>query len=153
MSLKKFLVDKNYHSIKLKKTVTNHFEIEAKINGIKGYFILDTGASNSCVGFDEISKFNLLTEETDHKAAGAGTTEIDTQISKKNTLKIGDFKLSKVNLVLLDLSHINNALKKQSAKEINGIIGADILEKGKAVIDYNKKKLYLAKKVYKTTKK
>ena len=153
MSLKKFLVDKNYYSIKLKKTATNHFEIIAQINGKKGLFILDTGASNSCVGFDEISKFNLLTEETDHKAAGAGTTEIDTQISKKNTLKIGDFKLSKVNLVLLDLSHINNALKKQSAKEINGIIGADILEKGKAVIDYNKKKLYLAKKAYKTTKK
>ena len=35
MSLKKFLVDKNYHSIKLKKTATNHFEIEAKINWLK----------------------------------------------------------------------------------------------------------------------
>jgi len=153
MSLKKFLVDKNYHSIKLKKTATNHFEITAQINGKEGLFILDTGASNSCVGFDEISKFNLITEDSDHKAAGAGTTEIDTQISKKNTIKIGGFKLKKVNLVLLDLSHINNALKKQKAKEINGIIGADILEKGKAVIDYNKKKLYLLKKVYKRAKK
>ena len=152
MSLKKFLVDKSYHSIKLKKTATNHFEITAQINGKEGLFILDTGASNSCVGFDEISKFNLTTEESDHKAAGAGTTEIDTQISKKNTIKIGGFKLKKVNLVLLDLSHINNALKKQKAKEINGIIGADILEKGKAVIDYDKKKLYLLKKVYKRKK-
>ena len=153
MSLKKFLVDKNYHSIKLKKTATNHFEITAQINDKEGLFILDTGASNSCVGFDEISKFNLITEDSDHKAAGAGTTEIDTQISKKNTIKIGGFKLKKANLVLLDLSHINNALKKQKAKEINGIIGADILEKGKAVIDYNKKKLYLLKKVYKRAKK
>lgn len=152
MSLKKFLVNKSYNSIKLKKTATNHFEISAKINGIKGRFILDTGASNSCVGFDEISKFNLITEDSDHKAAGAGTTEIDTQISKKNTLKIGSFKLKKVKLVLLDLTHINNALIKQNAEEINGIIGADILQKGRAVIDYDKKKLYLLNKPIKAKK-
>ena len=30
--------------------------------------------------------------------------------------------------------------------EVEGIIGADILEKGKAVIDYEKKRLYLKKK-------
>ena len=79
MSLKKFLVDKNYHSIKLKKTATNHFEITAQINGKKGLFILDTGASNSCVGFDEISKFNLLTEETD--------TKLQVQEPQKSILK------------------------------------------------------------------
>ncbi len=143
MSLKHFLTNKSYHCIKLKKTATNHFEIKAKINGKKGQFILDTGASNSCVGFDEIEKFNLITEDSDHKAAGAGEGEIDTQISKKNKIKIGDYKLKKVNLVLLNLTHINNALTKQNAKPVNGIIGADILEKGKAVIDYDKKKLYL----------
>jgi len=145
MGLKKFLLDKDYHCIKLKKTTTNHFEIKVKINGIKGRFILDTGASNSCVGFDEISTFNLTTEDSEHKAAGAGTTEIDTEISKKNKLEIGKFKLKKVNLVLLDLSHINNALVKQNADTVNGIIGADILEKGKAIIDYKKKNLYLLK--------
>ncbi len=145
MSLRAYLSNKKYHCIKLKKTATNHFEIKAKINGKKGRFILDTGASNSCVGFDEIEKFNLITEESEHKAAGAGTTEIDTHISKKNKIKIGDYKLKKVSLVLLDLTHINNALTKQDAKAVNGIIGADILEKGKAVIDYGKKKLYLLK--------
>lgn len=143
MSLKIFLADKNYHCIKLKKTETNHFEIKAKINGKKGRFILDTGASNSCVGFEEIDKFNLITEKSEHKAAGAGSTEIDTQISKKNKIQIGDYHLKKIHLVLLDLTHINIALTKQNARPVNGIIGADILEKGKAVIDYNKKKLYL----------
>jgi predicted aspartyl protease len=145
MSLKHFLVNKSYHCIKLKKTATNHFEIKAKINDKKGRFILDTGASNSCVGFDEIEKFNLITEVSEHKAAGAGEGEIDTQISKKNKIKIGGYTLKKVNLVLLDLTHINKALTKQQAKPVNGIIGADILEKGKAVIDYGKKKLYLLK--------
>ncbi len=146
MSLREYLSHKEYHCIKLKKIATNHFQIKATINGVKGKFILDTGASNSCVGFDEIERFNLITQESDHKAAGAGEGEIDTQISKKNKIAIGNFKLKKTTLVLLDLSHINNALVKQNAKPVNGIIGADILEKGKAVIDYDKKKLYLLNK-------
>ena len=145
MGLKKLLTKRGYYSVKLKKTRTNHFEIKASINGEKGRFILDTGASNSCVGLEEIGHFSLTTEDSEHKAAGAGTTEIETQISKENTLKIGGFKLKKVALVILDLEHINNALTKQEAKSVNGIIGADILEKGKAVIDYNKKKVYLSK--------
>ncbi len=144
--LKNFLLDKGYFRIKLKRTITNHFEIKASINNIKGRFILDTGASNSCVGFEEIESFLLSTEESEHKASGAGTTEIDTLISKKNALKIGKFKLKKTPLILIDLSHINNALVKQNAKSIQGIIGADILHKGKAIIDYNKKYLYLLNK-------
>ena len=145
MGLKKMLTERGYYSVKLKKTKTNHFEIKASINGKKGRFILDTGASNSCVGLEEIEHFSLATEKSEHKAAGAGTTEIETQISKENNLKIGGFKLKKVDLVILDLEHINNALTKQEATSVNGIIGADILEQGKAIIDYNKKKLYLSK--------
>lgn len=144
--LKDFLFEQGYYSVKLKKTVTNHFEINAKINSVKGKFILDTGASNSCVGFDEIEIFDLETEESEHKASGAGSTEIETLISKKNNLKIGKFTLKKASLILIDLSHINNALTKQNAKPIQGIIGADILHKGKAIIDYKKKKLYLKSK-------
>lgn len=145
MGLKKLLSKRGYYSVKLKKTKTNHFEIKASINGNKGRFILDTGASNSCVGLEEIEHFNLATEASEHKAAGAGTTEIETQVSNENTLQIGDFTLLKIPLVILDLEHINKALTKQEAKSVNGIIGADILEQGKAIIDYNKKKLYLSK--------
>jgi len=145
MALKKHLVDQGYFWIKLKKIKTNHFELKAKINGIKGRFILDTGASNSCVGFNEVETFNLITEDSEHKAAGAGSAEIETQLSKNNSLEIGGFKLKKIKLVLLDLEHINNALIKQEAKSVNGIIGADILDKGNAIIDYKKKRIYLVK--------
>ena len=48
-------------------------------------------------------------------------------------------------MVLFDLSHVNEALKQQDASEVQGIIGADILGAGKAIIDYNKRKLFLKK--------
>jgi hypothetical protein len=145
-NLKDFLFAQGYSRTKLKKTITNHFEIKAKINNIKGRFILDTGASNSCVGFHEIENFSLITEESEHKASGAGSTEIDTLVSKKNEIKIGKYKIKKTSLILIDLTHINNALVKQKANPVQGIIGADILHKGKVIIDYDKKYLYLKNK-------
>ncbi len=144
-SIQLILKNKKYIKIKLKKIATNHLELKAKINGIKGRFILDTGASNSCVGIDMISYFNLDAQESETKAAGAGATDMETQQSENNSLKIGDWKTKKCHLVLFNLSHVNNALTRHNANEVHGIIGADILESGKAFIDYNQKFLYLKK--------
>ena len=142
-TLQEFLLNKGYTKIKLHLTKTNHFEIKAKINGVKGTFILDTGASNSCVGFDSVKLFNLDTEESDIKAAGAGAIDMETKMSKKNNVKIGKWKYNKLVLVLFNLTHVNTALSNHNAKPVDGIIGADILKKGKGIIDYEKKYLYL----------
>lgn len=144
-SLKKVLSKKKYIKIKLKKTATNHLELKATINNVKGRFILDTGASNSCVGIDLIEHFNLVAEESETKAAGAGATDMETQKSENNYLQIDKWKTNDCNLVLFDLTHVNTALTQHNAKEVHGIIGADILEQGKAIIDYDKLVLYLKK--------
>jgi len=141
-----FLKNRNYQKIKLTKIATNHLELKAKINGVKGKFILDTGASNSCVGLDLIDYFKLDAQESETKAAGAGAIDMETKKSENNALKIGKWRTNKCHLVLFNLCHVNSALVKHNAKEVHGIIGADILEKGKAVIDYNKNVLYLKKK-------
>ena len=143
--LEKILKEKKYIKISLKSIATNHIELKAKINGVKGRFILDTGASNSCVGLDAIDNFKLIAEESETKAAGAGATNMETQLSKNNTLKIGKWSTHKFHLVLFDLTHVNTALTDHNAKEVDGIIGADILRKGRAFIDYNKNVLYLRK--------
>lgn len=138
-----FLKGKKYKKIKFKVLKTQHLLITAKINNIKGTFILDTGASNSCVGFDEIIKFELLTENSETKAAGAGATGMITQLSKKNKLQLGRWKSETLNLVVFDMSHVNEALMSYKTKPVNGIIGADILLEGKAIIDYANFCLYL----------
>lgn len=142
-SIEKILKQKKYVKIKLNKISTNHLELKAKINNVKGRFILDTGASNSCVGLNLISYFMLDAIVSETKAAGAGALDMETQQSENNTLKIGKWKTKKCHLVLFNLYHVNTALTSQNAKEIHGIIGADILQKGKAFIDYKKQRLYL----------
>lgn len=142
-SLQDFLLDKGYAKVKLKLTKTNHFEIKATINGVKGIFILDTGASSSCVGFEAIDTFKLEAKDSKVKAAGAGATNMLTQVSKKNTLKIGKWEKDKVALILFNLAHVNTALITHNVQPVDGIIGADILKKSKAVIDYEKRYIYL----------
>ena len=142
-TLKKFLQNKKYTKIPLIYTETNHLEITAKINGITGRFILDTGASNTCIGLDKIAFFNLSSKKSETKASGAGATNMKTLISTKNKIEIGDWQKKKLKIVLFDLVHINEALTAHKALPVDGIIGADVLKKAKAVIDYNKNCVYL----------
>lgn len=145
-SLKKILKSKGFTQIPLVLTQTNHFEVIATINDVSGRFILDTGASNTCIGIDKIAHFGLISEETEIKAAGAGATEMETLVSNKNKVQLGDWKKKKQKIVLFDLVHVNEALTNHNALPVDGIIGADILQKGKAIIDYDKKCLYLSNK-------
>tara|TARA_B110000014_G_C20055420_1_gene549283 strand:- start:268 stop:702 length:435 start_codon:yes stop_codon:yes gene_type:complete len=143
MSLPSYLSKKGYQKKKLKLTKTSHFKASAKINGIKGNFIIDTGASNTCIDVNLIEYFNLTSEESETKAAGAGATDMITQISKNNSIKIGKWKSKKMEIVIFDLSHVNEALTNHGTKTVHGIIGADLLQRGKAIIDYKTKLMFL----------
>lgn len=144
-SLRIFLESKNFKRIALKKINSNHFEIKAKVNGILGTFILDTGASNSCIGMDSIAHFDLDVMESEVKAAGAGATNMVTQIAEGYSLEIGEWKDKKVDFVVFDLTHVNEALQIAEADAVNGIIGADVLKQARAVIDYGRNCVYLKK--------
>jgi predicted aspartyl protease len=137
------LQQKGYKRIKFKISKTQHLLIKGKINGVEGSFILDTGASNSCVGFEGIEYFSLSASDSETKAAGAGGTGMLTQSSMKNTLKLGRWNTKNFGLVIFDMSHVNEALRQYKAKPVHGIIGADILMKGKAIIDYYNHCFYL----------
>lgn len=142
-TLPEILIKENYKKIKFKISKTQHLLIKASINGVKGSFILDTGASNSCVGFEVVELFQLNPGTSKTKAAGAGATDMFTQIAKNNTLQLGRWKNNDFHLVIFDLSHVNQALTQHKAKPVQGIIGADILLDGKAIIDYFNHCLYL----------
>ena len=132
----KILKKNKYKKIPFKVSKTQHLLVKASINGVKGNFILDTGASNSCVGYESVLKFNLIAKDSHNKASGAGGNGFSTQLSKKNKLKLGTWKNKEFNLVIFDMSHVNVALTQFKAKPVDGILGADILIQGKSIIDY-----------------
>ena len=142
ITLNKFLKDTGYIRVKLDFLKTKHYSLEAKINGINGKFILDSGASNSCICTSLENKFKVIANKSKEKASSATNQITHTKISKSNTIQIGKWE-DKINLITFDMCHINNALSEKKINSIDGIIGADILKKSKAILNYKSNKLYL----------
>lgn len=142
-SLRKLLEEGNFQRIPLKKLNTGHYKLSLKVNNVAGHFILDTGASNSCIGFQFAEKFKLDQEESDVKAAGAGAINMETKISNRNQITLSTSKINNVRLVLFDLGHVNTALEMADEISVDGILGADLLKQLRAVIDYGRNCLYI----------
>ena len=148
MSLTKnsFLKSVGYISVKLKLLKTNHYLLKACINGVEGKFILDSGASSSCICLSLENKFKIDSKKNKIKASSATSNMEDTRLSKNNTIELRKWR-SKINLVSIDMTHINRVLNEKETESVDGIIGADVLKKSKAVIDYESNKLYMKIKI------
>jgi len=143
MHLRQFLEEKQFYRIPLKKLISGHYMFFVKVNQQKGSFILDTGASSSCIDIHQASYFLLNNEASSVKAAGAGAINMKTEFAKNNTLTIGTWKQEKIDFVLFDLSHVNEALQQVQENPVHGIIGADFLKRNRAVIDYGRNCFYI----------
>lgn len=143
MQLRTFLEAQGFYRIPLKRLATGHYLFSAKINDVPGHFILDTGASTSCVGLTDSSHFALISEESIIKAAGAGAINMETMLSRKNKFTTGKWIVKNMDFVLFDLSHVNQALQQAEEDPIHGIIGADFLKSHRSVIDYGRNCFYV----------
>ena len=143
MKLKSLLKKSGYLSISFKRLKTNHIQVKAEINSVKGVFIIDTGASNSCIDLKLCDFYNIIYEKSSEKASSATDHISNTMISKKNQIKIGKWFKKNMTIVLFDMTFINKTLNEQGIERVSGIIGSDLLKKGKAIIDYSENKLFL----------
>mgnify|MGYP001083439497 CR=1 FL=1 len=142
--LRSFLTKEGYIAIKLNKLLIGHLYLEGTLNGVKGKFILDSGAGATVIDETVKDKFKLNTDKGgDIPAAGAGSASLTAKMVAGNTLVLGNYKRGDFSLAVMNLDHVNNALKAVGISPFDGVIGADILSSGKAVIDYATLTLYL----------
>jgi len=140
------MTKRNYAKIPIRITAIGHLEIDVNIDGIKTSFLVDTGASNTVIdiGFaeDNLMEFTSINE----KGGGVGTSQMILFHKQIKLFKINDFKISSFDLYATDFQHVKDSLAKKGITEpCNGVIGADILIRYDAVIDYKKQILYLKK--------
>ena len=141
--LKDLLNNQQFVKVKLYKIKTQHLICFGSINNVKATFLIDTGASNSCISIENIDVYDLKTEGEKFEASGASDKKMEAILSKECGFKLGRFSMKKQKFVLLDLNHINSLLESQNVKKINGIIGAEFLKATKAIIDYDNLELFL----------
>jgi predicted aspartyl protease len=142
-TLYQLLRPKGYTRVRLQTLPTNHYVLIATLNGVEGRFILDSGASTTCVSAELTAHFHLNAKPSEEKASSASTNEIDTEVAHHNELVIGSWSSKRRSVVLFDMQAVNHALQKLDIKSVHGIIGADVLQSTKAVIDYHNDWLYL----------
>lgn len=136
-----------------------HLQVKIKINGKAANAIIDTGASKTVFDktrIDHFLKKEKLTEH-DRMSTGLGTASMQSHAVELKKLSIGKLDILDYNGVVLDLSHVNQTYVAIGLKPIDAVVGSDVMEKYKAVIDYSKKTLTMSlpvkKKVKKTKKK
>ncbi len=137
---------KIYMEIPLKLNAIGHLEAEVKIDDIRACFLVDTGASNTVIDIG-FAKENLLEfASMEELGGGVGTSEMKIFHRQVAVFKINDFDIPSFDLYATDFTHVKDSLAKKGITEpCNGVIGADILIKYGAKINYKKKKLYLKK--------
>lgn len=132
-----------YSSIALTRMKTGHLTLQARINGIPGRFVLDTGAGRSVIEASRQAKFGLARiADSTGVAIGAGGS-LPLRMSHGNRLQIGRYVDYGFTAYLMPLEQVNLAFLRRGHERIDGVIGADVLRSGHAVIDYASGTLHL----------
>ena len=127
---------KEKNKISLEITSSKHLVCVLKLNNKDAVFLVDTGASNSCFDILKKDKFNLQSRGIKIELTSAAEKKLGAISSDNCKLIFNSQKVIDIRLMLIDMSTINDALREQKEKEIDGILGSDILNEIKAKIDY-----------------
>ena len=133
----------NHLSKEFKILKSGHLVTDCQVNGVSAKFIIDTGASNSCIDSNSVEKFKIKIENYDEQASSATEKIKNMYISKGNSIDIVGFSIENLKLFVFDMGHINETLKENESIKIHGIIGNDIMNRHEAIISFLEKKIYL----------
>lgn len=109
--------------------------------------VLDTGASKTVLDKQTIERYAAEDDIklSEHLSTGLGTNHMESYTLVVPDLKIGTLHLRNYEVAVLDLSTINFAYESMEKEPVIGVIGGDLLQQYRAVIDYGKNQLSLKK--------
>ena len=133
-----------YSAVPMTRHGDAHLVIEARINDVPATFILDTGAGRTVIDRAVQSRFDGGRDTRDAgRATGAGASGMAVASLTGNRLRIGSYRDDAFTVHFLALDHVNAAFANRGEAPVAGVLGADVLERGGAVIDYPNLRLYL----------
>ncbi len=140
-----FLKGRSYGAMHVSQLPTGHLWTEVAVNGVKGRFILDTGAGATVIESERKDKFKLQVgvDTTQAYVAGSGPG-MAAVTSEHNIIQIGTaYAAPSMTLHLLSLDKVNAAMRALGLPQVDGVLGADVLAASHAIIDYSGKIVYM----------
>lgn len=141
-----YLRSKGYVAVQLRQNVPGQLLIDARINGVPGLYILDTGAGQTVIDSSRVEelRLNLSLDEVELTGGGVGGHGIENVPSYGNTIELDGFSLSDFPVAVMSLSTAWESLAAAGANDVLfGIIGVDLLKRGKGVIDFGEMRVFL----------
>jgi len=129
---------RRYSLIPIIREKSQHITVEARLAGRPARFIVDTGAGGTILDSQAVSHYKLKLSSASRKAGGVGSAAIRMNYIAKHDLRLGELDLSDTSLLALDLSHVNVGLTKAKVERVAGVLGADVLWRRHAIIDYDR---------------
>jgi hypothetical protein len=122
-----------------------HLFLSAKAGRKKCRLLIDTGASSTV--FDQTRLLKLFPhgelKELNRLSTGLGTDSMSGFLSVIPKLNIGGVVIQNLNVIVLNLSHVNKSYKQLGFPPIEGVLGSDLLHKFEAEIDYGNSEIRL----------
>ena len=143
MNLPGYLKSLGYIEVPFTLTRVNHIVTHAKVNGEDVVLIVDTGASRTCIAETCAERLGLSSGRVEKVAVSFALPKKTKALSKLDSLDIGSLHLTNFEAWLVDFSYINMLVEMKGEEFCDGVLGADILKRTLAVIDYKCSKLYL----------
>jgi predicted aspartyl protease len=132
-----------YDALPLRRGIGPHLEVIARINGVPGRFLVDTGAQITVVNAPSLPRFHLSAVKTGVRVYGAvGGPGERIRAALASNLKIGPCEASPFLLGVSDLTALNQGRRPVKDGQFDGIIGADVLQSFSFVIDCAGLRLY-----------
>lgn len=109
--------------------------IEAEVNGKKGFFLIDTGASVGLIAEDKVKKFDIVRgRKYPGSLVGAGGEMEDVYYC--NTLvRFGGKDIPQ--FLITNISGVRNSIERETGIEILGIIGLSQMKITSMQVDAN----------------
>ncbi|MCK9400858.1 MAG: retroviral-like aspartic protease family protein [Bacteroidales bacterium] len=122
-----------------------HIFLDAVINGEVARLLIDTGASRTVFDEERIKAFlsleNHSFEKIDKLSAGLGTNTMESHSVILEEFRLGETIFKEYQAVVLNMEHVNHSYRMLGQKPIDGVLGGDLLQKLKVVVDYRKKEV------------
>lgn len=120
---------------KFKSLSDKRLIIEAEVNGKKGFFLIDTGASVGLIAEDKVKKFDIVRgRKYPGSLVGAGGEMEDVYYC--NTLvRFGGKDIPQ--FLITDISGVRNSIERETGIEILGIIGLSQMKITSMQVDAN----------------
>ncbi len=133
-----------YQAVPMTRHGDAHLTVDVRLNDVPGTFILDTGAGRSVIDRAAQARFDRSGQaQAGGRATGAGGTDLALATLPGSRLRIGAYQDDAFTVHFLALDHVNTAFRQRGVGAVDGVIGADILKRGAAIIDYPGLRLYL----------